>query len=156
MSFTTVAVCSVGVVANPDETVSAVSGVNEAIGTGPKDGLVVVAPVQLVKVVAVLFMGQGPLFGLAVGLIESVKRRLLWGSRLRTPIAAGVAAGITSFLNDLAIIVVIVVSFLVRPFLCRQVGLVLLRPIVVTLSKDSYRRGGQRNGGQRGRVRPNV
>ena len=156
MSFTTVAVCSVGVVANPDETVTAVSGVNEAIGTGPKDGLVVVAPVQLVKVVAVLFMGQGPLFGLAVGLIESVKRRLLWRSRLRTPIAAGVASGITSFLNDLAIIVVIVVSFLVRPFLCRQVGLVLLRPIVVTLSKDSYRRGGQRNGGQRGRVRPNV
>ena len=88
-------------------------------------------------------------------MIESVKRRLLWGSRLWTPIAAGVAAGITSFLNDLAIIVVIVVSFLVGPFLC-QVGLILLRPIVVTLSKDSYRRGGQRNGGQQGRVRPNV
>ena len=57
MSFTTVAVCSVGVVTNPNETVATVSGVNEAIRTGPKDGLVVVAPVQLVKVVAVLFMG---------------------------------------------------------------------------------------------------
>ena len=128
-----------GVVANPNEAVAAVAGVNEAIGTGPKDGLVVIAPVQLVKVVAVLFVRQSPLFGLAVGLIESVKRRLLWRSRLRTPIAAGVAAGITSFLNDLAIIVVIIVSFLVGPLLC-QVGLVLLRPIVVTLSKDSYRR----------------
>ena len=72
MSLATVAVRSVRIVADPDEAVSSVARVDEAVGTGPKDGLVVVASVQLIEMVAVLFVRQGSLLLLTVGLIESV------------------------------------------------------------------------------------
>ena len=48
-----------GVVADPDQALSSISGVDEAVGTGPQDGLVVGAraPVELIEVVTVFLVG---------------------------------------------------------------------------------------------------
>ena len=72
MTFTTVAVRSMRIVADTDEAMSSVSGINKAVGTGSKDRLIVVTSVQLIEMVAIFFVRQSSLLGLTVGLIESV------------------------------------------------------------------------------------
>lgn len=115
----------VGVVADPDEAVSAVARVHEAVGAGPENGLVVGAraAVQLVVVVAELFVGQRPLFGLAVGRIVAVDllRGQINGGR---PHGVGVGVGLVVVWACLIVIVV------VGPLVGGR-----LRP--VALSKDS-------------------
>ena len=53
MTFTTVAVRSMRIVADTDEAVSSVSGINKAVRTGSKDCLIVVTSIQLIKMVAI-------------------------------------------------------------------------------------------------------
>jgi len=72
VTFTTVAVRSMRIVADTDEAMSSVSGINKAVGTGSKDRLIVVTSVQLIEMVAIFFVRQSSLLGLTVGLIESV------------------------------------------------------------------------------------
>ena len=60
------------IVADTDEAMSSVSGINKAVGTGSKDRLIVVTSVQLIEMVAIFFVRQSSLLGLTVGLIESV------------------------------------------------------------------------------------
>ena len=72
MTFTTVAVRSMRIVADTDEAMSSISGINKAVGTGSKDRLIVVTSVQLIEMVAIFFVRQSSLLGLTVGLIESV------------------------------------------------------------------------------------
>ena len=60
------------IVADTDEAMSSISGINKAVGTGSKDRLIVVTSVQLIEMVAIFFVRQSSLLGLTVGLIESV------------------------------------------------------------------------------------
>ena len=76
MTFTTVAVRSMRIVADTNESMSSVSCINKAVGTGSKDHLILDTSVPSVSVsvhiemVAISFVRQSLL--LTVGLIESV------------------------------------------------------------------------------------
>ena len=63
--------CPMRVVAHPNEATAAIASVGEAVGAGPQDGLVVGVgtAVELIEVVTVLLVGQGPLTRLAVCLV---------------------------------------------------------------------------------------
>lgn len=75
VSFAAIAIGPVGIVANANQALPPVAGVNEAVGAKPQNGAVVVgATVQLVIMVAIFLMRQGPIPSLAIvlGLIEIV------------------------------------------------------------------------------------
>ncbi len=63
VSFFSIAICSVGVVTDPDEPVSSISGIHQPIWTGPEDGVFgvglrpTITPCQLVVHVTVFIMG---------------------------------------------------------------------------------------------------
>lgn len=71
VAFTADAFGPVRVVAYPNKTTAPIACIGEAVGARSEDGLVVVAraAVELIEVVTVFLMRQGPLSGLAVRLV---------------------------------------------------------------------------------------
>lgn len=109
VSFAAVTVRSMRIVADSNETMTAIARVNEAVRTCPENGLVAIATIQLVVMVAIFFMGQSPVPGFTVGLIEIVYvLRPRW-LRTRTTVPRN---GIAPVNRDDWVIVFVVVSVL--------------------------------------------
>lgn len=134
VAFTTVAVSPMGVVAHFDEPLPAVACIDEAVGAGAQNGLVIgAASVELVVMVAVFLMRQSPCPRLAVSLIEVVKR--VAGQSAPRAAGLGGSDGHDGGGRLLCGIVLIVVVAKIGPLL--KVGLRLLSTVINTLSKDT-------------------
>ena len=71
MTFTAIAVHSMGIVAYTQEALAAIAGVDKAIGACAQNGLVFIvgAAIELIVMVAVFLVRQGAILSLTVRLI---------------------------------------------------------------------------------------
>ena len=127
MLFASIAVSPVGVVAEADKPLAAVSGISEAVGARPEDGLVVRvgAPVELVEVVAVLLVGEGALPRFAVRLVVVIERGrglALQGWQSASGAVSGAVSAGAGQRGRRVVVVVVIVK--IGPFLGRQLGLI--------------------------------
>ena len=103
MFFPSQAVHPVGVVANVNESVSALARVEKSVGAGPQQGLALVATGRLVVQVAVFLVGLGP--GLAPAVLVTELVRVGSGARTGRTGVTGVVALVDAAVGVVGIVV---------------------------------------------------